>query len=132
MSRLLNFRESHGSIYSSALVELIDLVEILSDGELEFSPDCFGKVQSDIPVELDTLRVRLFDATEIIVILEQQDAPVLNGVEVNEGKQVVLLDRLNHEVDMGLSLLEGGLLRLEEQFVEGAVDNVAAQLFELE
>lgn len=132
MSRLLNFRESHGSIYSSALVELIDLVEILSDGELEFSPDCFGKVQSDIPVELDALRVRLFDATEVIVILEQQDAPVLNGVEVNEGKQVVLLDRLNHEVDMGLSLLEGGLLRLEEQFVEGAVDNVAAQLFELE
>ena len=86
---------------------------------------------ADIPDSRAPLALRFFDTSEIVSVLEEQDAPILLRYQVEVLVHILALDLLNDKVDVILRLFEISLARVQPDFVEVSVDDFAAELLEM-
>jgi len=116
------------------LVVPVHFEDVFGDGDQELALDGLGQVHGDVPLR-DNFLIggvpALLDASIVVDVLEEQDTPVVCGGQTEKGEERLLLDGMDYEVDKVLRLIEGGLLRVDDDLVEVCVDHVAPMLLEL-
>lgn len=122
----------YGLIRVQLLVVSVHLQYVLTDGDHELSLYTLRQVKRDVPLRHDlpiACIVALLYPAVVVHILEQKYAPVVDRRQIQECEERLLLDRVNHERDEVLSLVECRSLRMYDDLVEVRKDDLAAQLF---
>ena len=108
---------------------LIDLKDELSSDQPESFMGDFWQVLLDIPLaEVPVFTCRLFDSTVVVFVLEQQNFPSLDHVDVNVREKIFFFDVLNDKVNLRLSVVEVSLLGEDPDLMERSVNNLAPKL----
>jgi hypothetical protein len=88
-------------------------------------------VQCDVPLsDYFLVAAALLDAAIVVPVLEEEDAPVLDGLQLDEREQRLLLDRLEDEGDEVLCCVHCRTLGVYDQLVEIRENHIATKLFQ--
>ena len=113
------------------LVVPVHLQYVLGDGEQELPLHAFGEVQRDVPLgDHLFIAAALLDAAVVVPVLEEEDAPVLDGLQLDESEEWLLLDGLQHKGDEVLGGVHCRTLGVDDELVEVGEDHIAAQFFQ--
>lgn len=112
------------------LVVLENLKDILTDYETKLLLDIFREMVSDVPGVVDHFGHGLLDASVVVHVLEEKNAPVLLWRQAQVFEQICFLNSLNRKVDHVFRLVQGVFPCVNHDFLEVSVDNVAAENFQ--
>lgn len=90
-------------------------------------------MQSDVPLCDDffvTAAGPLLDPAIVVPVFEEEDAPVLDGLQLDEGEQGLLFDRLQDESDEVLRRIDRRTLSVYDELVEVSENHIATQFFQ--